>query len=1503
MTNSFFIAEPGQDKTQDRLESSRSAAGIAATWPVAPRPSGKFAFLRRVSAARRNLELLEKFLTRPPAMYMSEDPRMASCRAALQELRANFRLLRSAVASIVERRGQIARLPRVIAAGRQDEPRAAAAASIYLRAVDGEFSAPTFQVFVGALQAEDPLTVDELWALADFLKFVLLESVLEQARSLRRAPESAAVQPFSVRLKSFRSIGNADWVFLMEPLIVFDALLNQDPAGAYQSMDFESRELYRRRVAFIARRSDCTETQVAQTALDLARHGGDLPSTHPRMERRLVHVGHYLVGKGFSELAFRVGFHPPVSWRLRQFVLARAEDFYITGTQLLSILFVAAVLFLVLPRIVTFTGLVVTIAALLVPVTQIAVELVNNAVTSFFDPDPLPKLEFSEGIPRDCTTLVAVPSLLIDEKQVRELVQDLEVRYLANRDPHLHFALLTDLPDSVTKPRERDAHPLVGLAIRLIGELNSKYSPGRGGGFMLLHRHRVFNTRQGVWMGWERKRGKLLDLNRLLQREGDAFPIKAGKLDVLGEVRYILTLDADTQLPRGMAAKLAGAIAHPLNQAIIDPKRRIVTEGYGILQPRMGVTVRSTARSRLAAIYSGQSGFDIYTRAVSDAYQDLFGEGIFAGKGIYEVETLHAVLNHRFPRNALLSHDLIEGAYARAGLVTDVELVDDYPSHYSAYTRRQHRWVRGDWQIALWMFGRVPDESGRWVPNPISDISRWKIFDNLRRSLVDPFLVILFVAGWLGLPGGPLYWTIVPLFLLAFPSIAQLGFGMGRALLSGQKGRAADVLTGFWRSCLIAFLHLVFLAHQTFLAFDAIFRSMIRWLITGERLLEWETAAQAERNSARRGGLDRYLGVTPLLSLGLGVLVWFAAAHRWAIICAAPVLLLWAIANPVIAWLNRPPRERVRLAAADRDFLLLAALRIWRYFHEFSTERHHYLVPDNVEEDGLSEAARISPTNIGLLLNARQAACALGFLTVPEFAEFTGRTLATIARLEKFNGHLYNWYDTEKLDPMKAGGGGGPFVSSVDSGNLVASLYTLCAGTKELARQPLVPAALFEGLWVHWRLAHKEGNLTTSARHLNQPAAGAPPAVWIAWLADARTIVAEAVREAAEPRKVWWAAATLHRIEAILALLRDYLPWMLPEYAPLRALRELRIDEDSVEFSVNRAIPFTEALDTSLARSEGALAEGPAIADLARQLRELLGRALANQRALAANLRAIAQDAERLAEAMDFAFLVHRERRILSIGYDAGTGKLHDACYDLVASEARVATFLAIARGDLPVQSWFRLGRDHTLAFGRFVLLSWTGTMFEYLMPSLWMRSYAGTLIARTQTACVQVQRRFAAALGVPWGISESGDARRDDAGHYHYLAYGVPQVALSAEAKAGPVISPYSTFLALEVDTAEALANLRRMASAGWIGAYGFYESGDYSGSLRKPALVREWMAHHQGMALLAVLNLLRRDAVQRWFHANPVVQATERLLHEVPVSNAVLRSRLYEVAPIRAS
>jgi hypothetical protein len=1486
MTDPATIPETHQPFDSALLEQVRAAA----SWNVVHRPTAPSTFPLRVLAARRTLKALERDL----ALLHSTSGPPAESNSALLELRANARLMRAAVRAVSDRPKVVAHLPRVLLPAQKDEPRAAAVATLYFRAVDGNFSPSTFREFISALQAQDPLTLDELWNVASFLKFTLLESLVDEARVLLRSANSVSGSSVLVRIKSLRTIGHTDWQFLIEPLILFDATLRSDPTETYAAMDFESREFYRKRVALIALHSDCTELQVAQAALDLAREGAQNPSDDPRTQLRRIHVGFYLIDKGFPQLAARTGYHPPMSERARAYIRSQADLFYITGIQLITIFAISALILIPLPHSNLLDCLLVALL-LILPAMQCAVDLVNNSITAIFDPDPLPKLNFSHGIPADCTTLVAVPSLLLSEAQVRAMVTDLEVRFLANRDPHLHFALLTDLPDSVSQPHTNDSHALVELAVQLVDELQAKYDSPKNGSFIFLHRHRVFNVRQGVWMGWERKRGKLLDLNKLLAGTFDAFPIKAGRLDALKQVRYVLTLDSDTQLPRGSAARLVGAIAHPLHQAVIHPKLRIVVAGYGILQPRIGVSVRSASRSRMASLYSGQSGFDIYTRAISDAYQDLYGEGMFTGKGIYEVATLHAVLDRRFPRNSLLSHDLIEGAYARVGLATDIELIDDYPSHFSAYNRRKHRWVRGDWQIVQWMFSRVPDEAGRRGVNPISEISRWKIFDNLRRSLVEPFTYILIVAGWLGLTGGPVYWTMVVLLLLFFPTIVQCAFALVRAYLSGRKGSVGDAAGDFWHGIQLTLLSLVFIPHQTLLCLDAIVRALVRQFITGDRLLEWETAAEAESQSTTRTPVDRYLVLTPLVALATGLLVYLANPHhRLALLVAAPILLAWVWAPIVTVWLNTPPREQhERLNSSDKSFLLGHALRIWRYFRQFGAERHNFLIPDNVEEDGLFEAPRVSPTNVGLLLNARQAACEFGFLTQPEFVTLTESSFTSIAKLEKHRGHLFNWYNTETLEPLDAA----PFVSSVDSGNFVASLYTLRSGTLTLVEQPLLSNRLFTGLRAYWQLIKPQKGSPDLLARCSLPAATASLAAWIAWLPAAQAALkAAAASPRTQPDDPWWLAETLCRVDAILTLLRNHMPWLLPEYAPLRELPALDIKPETYTLSIEQATAFSEELNARLAVALAGVAGDSQQRVLGEQLRSSLPAAAHNLRTLAIDLRTIAKTAEQLAEETEFSFLADPGRLILSIGYDARAQKLHEACYDMIASEARIATFLAIARDAIPQQSWFKLGRDHTYAFGEFLLISWTGTMFEYLMPSLWMRNYPDTLISRTLDSCVQVQRAFARSIRIPWGISESGSSGKDDAGHYHYHAYGVPQIALWVEATAGPVVSPYSTFLALRVDSLVSLQNLRHMTSAGWVGSFGFYEAADYIPSPGKAVLVREWMAHHQGMSLLAILNLLHDDVVQRWFHANPLIQATELLLHEMPVSKSVLKAKMHE-------
>ncbi|HEX3940697.1 MAG TPA: glucoamylase family protein [Acidobacteriaceae bacterium] len=1488
---------PGESRySPASLREKAKAAPVG--WEVVYWPHGHGAFTQRIITARESLEQFhERLLAKPRNGEGTSD-----LPEPLPELRQNPGTMRAAVVDAFCIRKTLSRMPRLIRAREGDEPRIVAVADAYLRATGSVWDEDAFKIFLDQLQRQDPLQLQEIRAFPIILKFLLTEEIIARAEELMDHPQAhtpAAVDALKVRIKSLREAGYTEWLLLVEPLIVFDYLLHQDPAGAFALMDQDTRDEYRQRVADIAYDAGCSETQAAEAALALAKEAMLRPKgTDPRRQQRRSHIGYYLIDRGYNLLASRLGARPHWPERIRRAVQRNADDFYIGGIQVITVLLIGLILLPLAPNYPIFGGLTWAFLLLLLPATQGAVDLVNNTVVAIFKPRLLSKLDFSQGVPAEFTTLVVVPTLLLNPAQVRDLFEQLEVRYLANQDRNIHFGLLTDLADSITRPRPNDSDPLLELAIRLTEDLNRRYAEAGSGSFFLLHRHRVFNPRQGVWMGWERKRGKLLDLNKLLKGQYDPFPVKAGNLQALAHARYVITLDSDTQLPRDSARQLIGTMAHPLNRAVIDPASRIVTEGYGILQPRVGVSVHSASRSRLAAIYSGQTGFDIYARAISDVYQDLYGEGIFTGKGIYEIDVFHAVLDHRFPRNALLSHDLIEGSYARVGLATDIEVIDDYPSHYSAYNRRKHRWVRGDWQIGQWLLSKVPDESGRYVPNPIATISRWKIFDNLRRSLVETFTFVLLIAGWLGLPGGPLYWTLATLFLIFSPTLVQLAFGLGHAVHTRSQIAFRETFGYFWQGLFICLLNLAFLPHQTLLAMDAIIRSLVRSFITGRRLLEWETAAESESRDRRSTPVDRYLAFTPLVAFLVGVVVLIRRPS--SLLVALPILILWGLAGGITAWLNQAPREtRPNLDDREIAFLHEMALRTWRYFYQFGGGNHNYLIPDNVEEEGLVEASRVSPTNLGLLLNARQAALTLGYLTLPEFASLTASSLESFDRLEKYRGHLYNWYDTQTLEPLPP-----RVVSSVDSGNLAASLYTLRAGCQAVLHCPVLDRALFRGLCDHWELLLSLGRKPAELKNMAPPSSEAAAGEWIAWAlaaAEAPVFAQELPNGSNAGEYSWWLNETHTRIEALVALVRESLPWLLPEFAPLFALPQLQGIAVSAEVVLVRdAANFAGDLDARLSRASVALAaESPEVL-LAEKLRTALHPAQQRLRALTLSLEKLTTESMRIATEMDFGLLVNRKRLLLSIGYDVERKQNHPACYDLLASEGRIAAFIAIAKGDVPQRSWFRLGRAHTLAYGRAVLASWTGTMFEYLMPALWMRSYPDTLVSRSLRAVISVQRSYALARGIPWGISESGFADKDEHGHYGYEAFGIPWVAVKWNASAGPVVSPYSTFLALEFAPAESMRNLKRMAKLGWIGAYGFYEAADY----RKPGspqLVREWMAHHQGMSLLAVLNLLNDNAVQRWFHANPHLRATQPLLHEKPVRESTLRDR-YRASQPRA-
>ncbi len=1379
------------------------------------------------------------------------------------------RLLRSAAVGVRDTLRIFRKLPMTRNVLGREAPRVVSVAQTYLSATNFCWTIEGFTSFTRGFQKESALHLHELLSLPAAIKLMTLEEVLAHANgALHHSATSDA--SLDASLLCLQEVQHSAWPEILEPLVAFDAILRADPAGAYARMDGEGRALYRNIIAELGARSEISEVEIAQTAYTLAQESMRQPAENPLVTARRAHIGYYLLDAGRAELETRCRYRPGMLNQIRRLLRLYPDDFYVVGIQVVTLLIIAAIILPLMPLYSPLGSLALGFLLLMLPASQGAVELLNHTVTALLKPYALPKMDFSRGIPAECKTLVAVPALLLNERQVRELVGDLEVRSLANQDPNIHYALLSDLPDSAEKPQDPDLHPLVLLAEHLIDQLNIRYAGSSASRFVLLHRYRIFNPRQGVWMGWERKRGKLLNLNGLLMGGVDHFPFKAGDTSVLNNVRYVLTLDSDTKLPRDSARRLVGAMAHPLHRAIVDPNSKIVVEGYGLMQPRVGITVHSAARSRLAAVYSGQTGFDIYSCAISDVYQDLYGEGIFTGKGIYEVSILHQVLDHRFPQNALLSHDLIEGAYARVGLLSDVEVIDDYPSHYSAQSKRKHRWVRGDWQISRWLLARVPDESGRKVPNPISTISRWKILDNLRRSLVEPGTFLLLLAGWFWLPGGARYWTFATLLVIFVPALVQIAFSVARAATEEQVGSIRAALHDSLSQLFVTILNFIFLAHQTLLMVDAIFRSLVRSFVTGNRLLEWETAAEAELGGTRKTPFEQTLRLVPFVCGGIALIA--VALHPRNLAWMLSILLLWAVVQPITWWLNRPLHSRqVRLSVEDVRFLRNIALRTWRYFARYASPRHHGLLPDNVQEQDHREAARISPTNIGLLLNARQAALSFGYLTLPEFLEQTLHNLALIEQLPKWNGHLWNWYNTETLDPLQ------PLVAStVDSGNFLASLWSLRMGALECLHAPILSRALWDGLRDIFYDLETPPTYASSMMAASEISNGH-------WLSALLSVPApEATAPTASTEEFSTRVLTLQRFVS------DYLPWLLPRYADLAQHTDLLLRRPVESFTPESAVTFVGDLNLAL-QSIPATAPG-SVLELAGELQAMLETAQQRLRLLSQQLREIAIRADALATQTDFFPLLDPGRTLLSIGYAAAQAQRFHACYDLLASESRMAAFIAVAKGDIPQECWFRLGREHTLVQGHPVLLSWTGTMFEYLMPTLWMRTLPETLLGRSLPMCVHAQRAYLAGRQMPWGISEAGYSQLDADGNYQYHAFGVPTIALQPPPAGSLVIAPYASVLALEFDTANALANLRRMYQLGWMGEFGFYESADYSDIAEHAAglrytLVRSWMAHHQGMSLLALANLLLDRPFQRWFHADPRVRATELLLDEKPL------------------
>jgi cellobiose phosphorylase len=1335
---------------------------------------------------------------------------------------------------------------------------------------------------------------------------------IEQLVHLESQNQAADQVSVSHSIASLRFLSAMDWKDFVESLSLVEATLRSDPAGVYSGMDFSTRDSYRHSVEFLARYSQLSEADIAQRAIQLAADS----ARQKGREDRTAHVGFYLIDKGQSMLGRMANVRWP--WRtiieqgLRRFPLT----FYAGGIGVLTLL----AMFGLMQQTQTFEvpgwKLIFFTLVFLLCASQLAVALMNGLSMLLVKPRLLPRLDYSSGIPSDCRTMVVVPTMLTSLPGVDRLIETLEIHHLANRDRHLYFGLLTDFCDAPEEILPGD-QGLLQRARAGIEMLNRKYSSDGHGLFFLLHRPRRWNPGEGLWMGYERKRGKLAEFNALLRGGSrECFSEIVGETAIFPAIKYVITLDTDTQLPRDAARQLVGIMAHRLNRPEFDAVRGIVTKGYGILQPRLSVSLPNARRSWFVRLFASDTGIDPYTRAVSDVYQDLFHEGSFIGKGIYDVDAFARAMVGRFPENTVLSHDLLEACHVRSALVSDVELYEEYPSRYNVDIDRRHRWIRGDWQIMQWLLPRVPGSDSRRIDNPLSGLSQWKIFDNLRRSLVPVALMLFLLGNWLLLPELGGLGSLLVLAIIALPGLlsalvngfskpADLPWAMHLRGVAGAAGRQLGQI----------FLTLAFLPYDAFISLDAIGRTLLRLLVTHKRLLEWQTSSDSERTTrANLTGFYATMWIEPFVALLSGFLLF--SQHPAQLPLALPILGFWLAAPCIAWWISQPIESKTPdLTAEQLTFLGRTARKTWHFFETFVTAQENWLPPDNFQEvPAPTIASRTSPTNMGLALLANLAARDLGYLSAGGLIRRTQDTFATMQRLERYRGHFYNWYETRTLRPLLP-----LYVSSVDSGNLAGHLLTLGSGLREQADEKTFTPQIFAGLRDTVKIIRDLVRENAALAKLDTELGEAPSTLREAFAFLERatgqaTMIAASLANEADEIKGW--TQTLKRnCEDQLEDMLFLSPWLVlptPSHSRLRedipthpslaakegkgflasaaTMLEEKLAQLDQASTLREVAKFEQSLCPLIEAALQDLPTEPAsyrkeelkyLTELSRCLREAGEHA--RQRLLA--LETLAGQSDEMA-AMDFTLLFDPARDLFSTGFNVTERRCDTGFYDLLASEARLCSYVAIALGQVPQDHWFSMGRLLIASRGEPILVSWSGSMFEYLMPLLVMPNYENTLLDHTCKTAVQRQIEYGELHGVPWGISESGYNRTDVHLNYQYRAFGVPGLGLKRGLAKDLVIAPYATAIALMIAPREGCENLQRLLVERCEGAFGFYEAVDYTPSRLPPdessAIIQSFMAHHQGMSLLALVNVLRDYPMQRRFMACPLLKAADLLLQE---------------------
>lgn len=1290
--------------------------------------------------------------------------------------------------------------------------------------------------------------------------------------------QKQATDQVSVRnsIGTLRFIGATDWREFVETLSSVEQVLRQDKTGTYPLMDFATRDRYRHVVERISKSCDFSETEVAQKAIDLANENKD----DDPVSKRKQHVGYYLIDNGLDETERASCMRYTLRLKLNRAASKMPVFLYVSSIFFLAILFASGLLYIAYsrvdsPEILFVVGLLSFLGCL-----QLTVSLVNWISTIWVQPQLLPRFDFSKDIPTECRSLVVIPTMLSSEAYIEELVEGLEIRYLANKEANIHYGLLTDFTDANSETLPGDNN-LVAFVKNRIEELNEKYTTPEKHTFFLFHRDRTWNSHEKKWMGYERKRGKLSALNALLREKRNDFSLVIGDHTLLTNIKYVITLDSDTQLPRESVWKFVATMAHPLNRAVYDSNKKRIVDGHGILQPRVEAGIPKKSSSLYLRMQGNLSGVDPYTQVSSDVYQDLFDEGSFIGKGIYDVDVFEQVLDGIFPENRILSHDLLEGCYIRSGLLSDVYLYEDGPAQYQTDVKRHHRWIRGDWQIGAWILPFVSDGKGHFVRNKLSALSRWKIFDNLRRSVMPAVLTLLLLMGWFILPF-PWFWTAVVTITVLLPLMAAAGWQLiNKPDDISTRSHFTEVGVSV-RDFLIRFVFdLAVLPYEAYKKMDAIVRTNWRMIISRKKLLQWTPSAAARIHRDTISSSYAIMWIAPLLSII--TIAFLIYTNNPALYVASPILALWLFA-PAIAWRlsQQDVEKKPDLSEAQNLFLHKSARKTWSFFEEFVTPEENWLPPDNFQQHPSPVIAhRTSPTNMGLALLANLAAYDFGYISAKEMAERCNNTLQTMLKLERFNGHFYNWYDTLSLLALHP-----RYVSTVDSGNLVGHLLTLRQGLLSAIDQPVFTNKIFEGLLTTAKIIHdqhqqqdtkttekiiavlnvalseNENSLSKIKKHLDE----------LGFLINDLSITS------ADTESKKWITKLSIQLKNVHDDLIQFVPWINLLPVPEKFDKLLMLDAIPSLSSIQQMPEqFREAFNF-YQQNENASNEW-----LAEMQACISNQSLAIEQINL--LKQLAQHCDELSD-IEYDFLFDASTNLLRIGYNVEEQRKDNSYYDLLASESRLGIFAAISQGKLPQESWFALGRLLTNSGRDPILLSWSGSMFEYLMPQLVMPSYENTLLYQTNNATVKRQIEYGAQREVPWGISESGYNAVDANLNYQYKAFGVPGLGLKRGLEEDLVIAPYATMLALMIAPLKACNNLQLLSDEGFEGEYGFYEAIDYTPS-RVPrgssnSIIRSYMVHHQGMSFLSLAYVLLGKPMQQRFESELRFNASLLLLQE---------------------